>query len=101
MPALSVLMLALAATAEAPLPDEVRSFIADRELCDHFRNEPIEGDSPEQVERRRFVLDSLDIHCAGSDRRLAALKRRHADVPEVMERLARFEASIEAPCAGH
>ena len=77
------------------LPSEVRAFIEERNLCDHFRGEPSEGDSPEEVERRQFLIDSLDIYCAGTDRRLAALKRRYKANPAVMRRLNEFEEHLE------
>jgi hypothetical protein len=77
------------------LPSEVRTFIEERKICDHFRGEPFEGDSPEQVERREFLLDSLDIYCAGTDKRLAALKRRYKANPAVMRRLNEFEERVE------
>lgn len=77
------------------LPSEVRTFIEERKICDHFRGEPAEGDSPEQVKRREFLLDSLDIYCAGTDKRLAALKRRYKANPAVMRRLNEFEERVE------
>lgn len=79
----------------SPLPSEVRAFIEERTICDHFRGEPFEGDSPEQVERREFLFDSFDIYCAGTDKRLAALKRRYKDNPAVMRRLSEFEERVE------
>lgn len=97
-----VVSLAFSGTAAASdgavLPPEVQTYIADRELCDHFREEPADGGTREQDERREFVRDSIDLHCAGTDRRLAALKKRYADEPEVQSRLAGYEAEIEAPC---
>lgn len=83
------------ALTPSPLPSEVRAFIEERKICDHFRGEPFEGDSPEQVERREFLLDSFDIYCAGTDKRLAALKRRYKDNPAVMRRLSEFEERVE------
>jgi len=47
------------------------------------------------VERREFLLDSFDIYCAGTDKRLAALKRRYKDNPAVMRRLSEFEERVE------
>lgn len=91
-----LLLLALSTTPQAALPAEVEAFVAEREACDHFRGEPVEGDSPAQVERRAFVQDSLEIHCAGTDRRLAALRRRHAGNAAVLSALAGYEATIEA-----
>ena len=84
--------------ADAPaLPPEVVTYIEDREMCEHFRQEPAEGRSPEQVERRKFVQESIEIHCAGTDRRLAALKARYVGDQEVLRRLAAYERDSEGP----
>ncbi|MGM3411272.1 hypothetical protein [Ralstonia holmesii] len=83
------------AQTSSRIPEEVRAFIEERKICDHFRGEPAEGDSPEQVERREFLLDSFDIYCAGTDKRLAALKRRYKDNPAAMRRLNAFEEHVE------
>jgi hypothetical protein len=96
--ALVALWLGLGAAAHAAdgrLPPEVEAFVRDRELCDHFRAEPFEGDSPAQIERRAFVFESLEIYCPGTDRRLAALKRRYRDNPEIMRRLGQYEERAE------
>ncbi|MGU7775703.1 hypothetical protein ACV229_36810, partial [Burkholderia sp. MR1-5-21] len=77
------------------LPQEVKSYIAERNICDHFRGEPIEGNSPEQIERREFVVDSLDIYCSGTDKRLAALKRRYKNNRAAMDKLSQYEERIE------
>ncbi|WP_414222067.1 hypothetical protein [Cupriavidus necator] len=77
------------------LPQEVKSYIAERNICDHFRGEPIEGNSPEQIERREFVADSLDIYCSGTDKRLAALKRRYKNNRAAMDKLSQYEERIE------
>jgi len=95
-----LLLLALSTSLATGLPPEVKSFVSDRDACDHFRGEPSEGDSPEQVERRTFVHESLDIYCSGTDRRLAALKRRYADNPAVMSALSKYEPAIEGPRCG-
>lgn len=77
------------------VPEEVKSYIAERNICDHFRGEPIEGNSPEQIERREFVADSLDIYCSGTDKRLAALKRRYKNNRAAMDTLNEYEERIE------
>lgn len=93
-----LLLLALsAATVDAPPPPEVQAFVVDRDACDHFRGEPTEGESRAQVERLRDVQQSLEIHCAGTDRRLAALKLRYASNAKVMAMLNAYEPAIEGP----
>jgi len=77
---------------DVPLPPEVSEFIHER---DHFRGEPYEGDSPEQIRRREFIFESMEIYCAGTDRRLAALKRRYKDDVESIARLNKYEEKIE------
>lgn len=98
MPTTILLALSLASSGPVELPPDVSRFVEERTLCDHFREEPVEGDSPEQIERREFVRQSLDIYCAGSDRRLAALKLRYARDQQAMAALSVFEESIEPPC---
>ena len=77
-------------------PDEVKNYIENRNRCDHFRGEPVEGNSPEQIERRKFVIDSLGIYCSGTDKQLAALKRRYRSDHAVMSELNNFEEKIES-----
>jgi hypothetical protein len=84
--------------ASSVLPPEVGAFMEGREACDHFRGEPHEGNSPEQIERRNFIFESLEIYCPGTDRRLAALKKRYEDNAEVMNRLRKYEDRIEGSC---
>ncbi len=101
---MNTVLMFLILPAPAAVPDDVgpladvEAFIAQREVCDHFLGEPTEGSSPPQVQRREFIRDSIDINCAGTDRRLAALKRRFAAEPSVIARLARFETPVEAAC---
>lgn len=89
---------AAVASERLTLPPEVNSYIADRELCEHFREEPADGGTPEQDSRREFVRESIEIYCAGTDRRLAALKKRYADNSAVQSRLGKYETAIEGPC---
>ena len=77
------------------LPQEVRAFIGERRVCEHFLGEPVEGNTPERAERQRFVNDSIDIYCAGTDKRLAALKRRFQNNRSVMSSLKVFEKKVE------
>lgn len=94
------LAISVAASAgDDSLPPEVAAFTKDRDVCDHFRGEPFEGNSPEQIERREFIFESLEIYCPGSDRRLAALKKRYKINAEVMKRLNDYEEKIEGTAA--
>jgi hypothetical protein len=79
---------------EDALPAEVSEYIEERKLCDHFRGEPYEG----FPERRIFIIDSLDIYCAGTDRRLKALKRRYRDDERVVSALSSYELCVELNC---
>lgn len=77
------------------LPEEVLRFLDERKTCEHFLEEPVEGRTAEQRERRDFVADSIDIHCSGTDKRLAALKRRYAANAPVMAVLRPLDAKLE------
>lgn len=92
---LSIVIATPIYASNTALPPEVVTFIADRNACDHFRGEPAEGNSPEQIKRREFIIESLEIYCSGTDRRLAALKRRYKDNSAVMKRLSQYEDKIE------
>ena len=95
-----LLLFALSTSPVTDLPQEVSSFVAERDACDHFRGEPIEGDSKDQKDRRAFVLNSLEIYCSGTDRRLAALKARYSSNPAVMAALGKYDPAIEGPRCG-
>ena len=76
-------------------PPEVKKFIVHRDVCDHFRGEPYEGNSPEQIERREFIIQSIEIYCPGTDRQLAALKKRYKNNSEAIKHLTRYEETVE------
>jgi len=90
-----VLTLVTPAYAGSHLPPEVQEFIANRDLCDHFRGEPFEGNNPEQIKRREFVFQSIEIYCPGTDRRLAALKKRYKNNSGAVKRLSGYEEKSE------
>lgn len=78
-------------------PADVRAFLDDRDLCDHFRGEPWpKGDSADARARRRELIDGVRTACAGTDRRLDALKVRYRDDPAIMQLLSGFETGIES-----
>lgn len=91
----ALVLLSQALGAVESLPPEVQRFIADREACDHFGGEPSEGNTPEQKERRAFVIQSVEIFCAGTDRRLAALRQRYKNNPVVIKALSKYEDKVE------
>lgn len=94
--ALVILFTLVLSRAQAQeLPEEVARYLHERELCEHFLGEPVEGRTPEQRERRDFVADSIATYCAGTDKRLAALKRRYAADKPTMAILGRLEEKLE------
>ncbi len=68
----------------------VAAFIAERDLCDHFRSE-----APYDEDRARLLAAQMKRYCRGTDRRLKALRARYAKRPEVLAKLADYEDSIE------
>ena len=78
-------------------PPDLRAFLDDRDLCDHFRSEPWpEADSAEDRARRNQLVDGMKTTCAVMDRRLAALKHRYRDHAGLTKLLLGFESVIEA-----
>ena len=93
----AVLTLSSAALAAESLPADVQSFIDSRQACDHFRGEPWNpGDEPQIKGRRQFILESIKKYCTGTDKRLAELRRKYSDYPNIIKRLRDYEDHIEA-----
>lgn len=78
------------AAAGAPFPDEVTTFMVDRDGCDHFR-----GETPYDEERRVYLAQSVAELCTGSDARLAWLRERYATDPVVTAALSGYADRIE------
>ena len=98
MTVLAAILLLSSSVSAAGVPNEVASYVQERELCEHFRQEPFEGQTPEQIERREFLRQSIEIYCSGTDRRLAALKLRYKDNTAALSLLEKYEPSSEASC---
>ena len=82
------------AAQSTAFPQEVTSFMVDRDSCDHFR-----GEEPYDNERRVYLAESIAELCTGSDARLALLRRRYAGNPSVIAALRGYDDRIEAPAA--
>lgn len=74
----------------------VRAYIEQREACDHFRGEPVEGEGAEALERLEFVQRQIVEKCTGTDAELARLRTTYAGDPALSAALAGFEYPIEA-----
>jgi hypothetical protein len=74
----------------AVVPEDVRTFVARREGCDHFR-----GEEAYDEERGRFIRENLEELCTGTDAQLAALKEKYANDKGVIAKLSGFEETIE------
>jgi len=89
--------LFLAASLQLPaqavpgdLPAEVSNFLAERESCDHWRGE--DGYDPA---RRAEINWSVCQYCAGTDHKLAHLKKKYRSSKVVMDRLVDLEPQVE------
>ena len=92
---LLILMLLLAYGTRAHaggLPPDVAQFVDQRRICDHFREEPYDGDRA----RRAFVAKQLNRYCAGTDTALSALKRRYFRNRSVLQALEPLDSCVEA-----
>jgi len=98
-PALLFLSLAIIcshAIAVGPIPTDVRSFIDQRDGCDYFRGEPWDsGNEPEAIERREFIIQNIKKLCAGTDKRLAGLRKKYRNNFKIISRLRSYEDRIE------
>lgn len=73
-----------------PFPQEVTTFMVDRDGCDHFR-----GEEPHDAERRAYIAENISELCQGTDARLAMLRRRYAGDKSVTAALKGYDAHIE------
>jgi hypothetical protein len=83
------------ATDPSPFPETVTDFMVERDGCDHFRAEEAYDE-----DRSIFLEDSIRQLCTGTDARLAELRKRYADNPDVTAALSPYEARIEGEGAG-
>ena len=78
------------------LPSDVKSFVDERDGCDHFRGEPWDGgDDPEVKERRDFIFQNIKHLCTGTDMRLKALRHKYRNDQAIIEHLKTYEDRIE------
>ncbi|WP_088183760.1 hypothetical protein [Sphingobium sp. Z007] len=73
-----------------PFPQEVTSFMVDRDGCDHFR-----GEEPYDAERRAYIAENIAELCSGTDAKLAMLRRRYAGDRSVTAALRAYDERIE------
>jgi hypothetical protein len=90
LPCLVLLLGAAAAEAGDALPPDIRAFQKDRQSCEHFR-----GEEPYDAERKRFIDAALARYCAGTDQRLATLKRKYASNKAALKALSPYAVKIE------
>ncbi|MGL4317274.1 MAG: hypothetical protein ACRCTL_11760 [Pseudomonas sp.] len=79
-------LLPLSSALAASLPEDVGAFIERREACEHFL-----GEEAYDEERRVFLEEQINRHCAEIDEQLAHLRQVHAGDPLIQRRLQRYE----------
>lgn len=79
--------------ASYQLPDDVRSFVERREMCDYFRGEVPD---PDDAGRMEEVEMEISRYCFSTDQDLASLKTKYANRDDVMAKLDGYEERIEA-----
>lgn len=90
---MGVMAMPCMADASSKLPVDVADDLADREACDHFRGEVIDPpDAALKQERNANIVR----YCKGTDRKLAALKRKHKGNKRTMRALNELDPHIEA-----
>ena len=79
-----------AAKPAAALPPAVIAFQQQRDACDHFR-----GEEAYDRQRAAFLKAQLAKTCQGSDKALAALRKRFARDPQASAALRDYDDRIE------
>ena len=90
------LSVATASSASQDEPQELADYIAQRKVCEHFRQElwP-EGASSEDKARRAFIAAQLERYCKGAEQTREVLKRKYGSNRAVMDRLESDEAQLQ------
>ena len=76
--------------AATALPPAVVAFQKQRDACDHLR-----GEEPYDKQRAAFLKAQLAKTCKGSDKALAALRKRFVKHPQAIAALRDYEDRIE------
>jgi hypothetical protein len=75
----------------AEFPTDVKTFLANREQCDHFRGEEAYDEA-----RGAEIDKALDTYCTGTDAALKKLRVKYRKgPPDVAKALAALEDTIE------
>jgi hypothetical protein len=81
----------LACATPNGMPEDVSKFTEQRDRCDTLRGE-LSGEGAMD----RDAIDAINQYCKGTDKALAELLKKYADNKPVVDRLNRYELSIEA-----
>jgi hypothetical protein len=76
--------------ARNEMPEEVKQFQKERDLCDHFR-----GEDGYDKERQKFLLEQMKTYCTGSDDKLRKLRLKYQNNKPVLNSLKSYEDRIE------
>lgn len=75
----------------AEMPADVKTFLANREQCDHFRGEEAYDEA-----RGAEISKALDRYCKGTDAALKKLRAKYRKgPPDVVKALAALEDTVE------
>jgi hypothetical protein len=83
-------LLPMPGFAASELPNEVTSFLEERESCDHWR-----GEEGYDKERRAEIDWSICQSCPGTDSKLALLKKKYRTDKASMSKLSELDSEIE------
>jgi hypothetical protein len=87
---LAVLLNIPAWATQPDFPEDVTTFLVDRESCDHWR-----GEDGYDAERKADIDWSICESCTGTDEKLLLLKKKYHDDKSVMAKLNELESQIE------
>ena len=90
----AVLLFALTQAACGPekIPNDIRQFVQQRDLCDHLR-----GEIPDQGDEQSQVIDDINQQCRGTDAELQRLKLKYTHNTLFEHLLNQYEPDIESP----
>ncbi len=87
---LAVVLYIPAWAVQSDFPEDVTTFLLDRESCDHWR-----GEDGYDAERKADIDWSICASCTGTDEKLPLLKKKYRDNKSVIAKLNELEPQIE------
>ncbi|MFJ2710762.1 hypothetical protein ACIOZM_07695 [Pseudomonas sp. NPDC087346] len=88
-------LVSCSAENKSTVPDDVSTYVKNRDNCDSLRGDIPEPD-PADPENLNRVVSDINKYCKGTDQQLKQLKEKYSGNESVLQKLSNYEEGIEA-----